>query len=37
MQFETSAPQYQWLNRAMAIGMAMRLGNAVVYDAYVIK
>jgi hypothetical protein len=25
MQFETSAPQY-WLNRAMAIGMAMRLG-----------
>jgi hypothetical protein len=26
MQFETSAPQYSWLNRAMAIGMAMRLG-----------
>lgn len=37
MQFETSAPQYKWLNRAMAIGMAMRLGNAVVYDAYLIK
>lgn len=37
MQFETSAPQYKWLNSAMAIGMAMRLGNAVVYDAYLIK
>jgi hypothetical protein len=36
-QFETSAPQYLWLNRAMGIGMAMRLGNAVVYDAYLIK
>jgi hypothetical protein len=37
MQFETSASQYSWLNRAMAIGSAMRLGNAVVYDAYLIK
>jgi hypothetical protein len=37
IQFETSAPQYAWLNRAMAIGSAMRLGNAVVYDAYLIK
>jgi len=37
MQFETAAPQYAWLNRAMAVGMAMRLGNAVVYDAYLIK
>lgn len=37
MQFETSAPQYKWLNSAMAIGIAMRLGNAVVYDAYLIK
>jgi hypothetical protein len=37
MSFETSAPQYAWLNRAMAVGYAMRLGNAVVYDAYVIK
>ena len=36
-QFETSAPQYLWLNRAMGFGMAMRLGNAVVYDAYLIK
>jgi len=36
-QFETSAPQYLWLNRAMGFGIAMRLGNAVVYDAYLIK
>jgi hypothetical protein len=37
MQFETSSPKYDWLNRAMAIGFAMRLGQAVVYDAYLIK
>jgi hypothetical protein len=37
MQFETSAPEYEWLNRAMAIGFAMRLPKAVVYDAYLIK
>ena len=37
MTFETSAPRYDWLNRAMAIGFAMRLANAVVYDAYLIK
>ena len=37
MQFETAAPQYAWLNRAMAVGFAMRLGNAVVYDAYLIQ
>jgi hypothetical protein len=34
MTFETSSQKYAWLNRAMAIGIAMRLGNAVVYDAY---
>jgi len=37
MQFETSAPKYVWLNRVMAFANAMRLGNAVVYDAYEIK
>lgn len=37
MHFETSATEYKWLNRAMGIGMAMRLKNAVVYDAYLIK
>jgi hypothetical protein len=34
MWFETSAPKYAWLNRAMSIAFAMRLGNAVIYDAY---
>lgn len=37
MQFETSSPKYAWLNRSMAIGFAMRLANAVIYDAYLIK
>ena len=37
MTFETSSPKYNWLNRAMAVGYAMRLGNAVVYDAYLLK
>ena len=37
MTFETSSKKYNWLNRAMGIGYAMRLGNAVVYDAYLIK
>jgi hypothetical protein len=37
MQFETSATKYEWLNRAMAIGFAMRLPKAVIYDAYLIK
>ncbi|MBN2402503.1 MAG: DUF3237 domain-containing protein [Spirochaetes bacterium] len=37
MQFETSAKKYDWLNKSMAIGFAMRLPNAVVYDAYLIK
>lgn len=37
LRFETSAPHYAWLNRTMAVGSAMRLGKAVVYDAYEIK
>jgi hypothetical protein len=37
MQFETSASKYTWLNSAMAIGFAMRLPKAVIYDAYLIK
>ncbi len=36
LTFETSSGRYAWLNRAMAIGCAMRLGQAVVYDAYLI-
>ncbi|ATP50737.1 hypothetical protein CR512_15680 [Pseudomonas putida] len=37
MHFETSAPQYAWLNRTVGVGSAMRLGNAVVYDAFEVK
>ncbi len=37
MTFETSSQKYGWLNRAMAVGYAMRLGKAVVYDAYLLK
>ena len=37
LRFETGAPQYDWLNRTLAIGMAMRLGGAVVYDAWLLK
>lgn len=37
MTFETASKKYAWLNRAMAVGYAMRLGNAVVYDAYLLK
>ena len=37
MTFETGSKKYDWLNRAIGIGYAMRLGNAVVYDAYLIK
>lgn len=34
MTFETASKKYAFLNRTMAVGYAMRLGNAVVYDAY---
>nr|WP_277873608.1 DUF3237 domain-containing protein [Paraburkholderia sp. RAU2J] len=37
MTFETISAKYAWLNRAMAVGYAMRLGNAVIYDAYLLK
>lgn len=37
MQFETSSERYAWLNRTMAIGSGMRLGNAVIYDAYILR
>lgn len=35
--FETASPRYGWLNRTLAIGSAMRLGQAVVYDAYAVE
>jgi hypothetical protein len=34
LRFETSAPQYAWLNHTIGVGSAMRLGNAVIYDAF---
>lgn len=37
MTFETASPQYAWLNRTLAIGSAMRLAAAVIYDAYLIR
>lgn len=37
LRFETSAPQYAWLNSTVGVGGAMRLGNAVVYDAFELK
>lgn len=37
MHFETSDPRYTWLNRAIGVGSAMRLGTAVVYDAYLVE
>jgi hypothetical protein len=37
IQFETGSARYEWLNRAMAIGAGMRLRNAVIYDAYMVK
>jgi hypothetical protein len=37
MEFETSSPAYNYLNRHIGIACAMRLGNAVIYDAYLLK
>jgi hypothetical protein len=35
--FETADPRYQWLNRVIGVGAAMRLARAVVYDAYELR
>lgn len=37
IQFETGDSRYEWLNRAIGIGAGMRLANAVIYDAYLVK
>jgi hypothetical protein len=37
IQFETGSVRYEWLNRAVGIGAGMRLRNAVIYDAYLVK
>jgi hypothetical protein len=36
MTFETASQRYGWLNSAIAVGSALRLADAVVYDAYLI-
>lgn len=33
-QFETGDERYHWLNRTLAVGVAMRKPDAVLYDAY---
>jgi Protein of unknown function (DUF3237) len=34
MLFETASATYDWLNRTVAVGSALRTADAVVYDAY---
>ncbi|HLH67944.1 MAG TPA: DUF3237 domain-containing protein [Candidatus Dormibacteraeota bacterium] len=36
LRFETGAQAYGWLNRAVAIAAAVRLPEAVVYDAFLV-
>ena len=36
MKFETASPAHGRLNRAVAVGSALRLPDAVVYDAYLV-
>ena len=37
LSFETAADDYKWLNKVIAVGSAIRLPQAVVYDAYAIR
>jgi hypothetical protein len=37
MLFETASGSYDWLNRVIAVGSAIRLPEAVVYDAYALR
>lgn len=37
IQYETSAPQYEWLNWIVAVASAVRLANEVMYDAYILR
>lgn len=37
IQYETSAPRYEWLNWVVAVASAVRLPDQVVYDAYVVR
>jgi 5-methylphenazine-1-carboxylate 1-monooxygenase len=35
--FETAAPQYDWLNRTVAVGSAMRTVDRVIIDFYAVR
>lgn len=37
IQYETSAPEYEWLNWVVAVASALRLADQVEYDAYVVR
>jgi len=37
IRYETSAPQYDWLNRVVAVASAVRLADQVMYDAYAVR
>jgi len=37
LAFETASTVYGWLNRTVCIGSAMRVANAVLYDAYAVE
>ena len=37
IRYEVAEAEYAWLNRIVAVASAIRLANAVVYDAYVVK
>jgi hypothetical protein len=36
LSFETASADHAWLNHAIAVGSALRLPDAVVYDAYLV-
>ncbi len=36
LRFETGAPAYDWLNRVVAVGAAVRLPAVVVYNAFIV-
>lgn len=37
IEYETSAPEYVWLNWVVAVASAVRLPDQVVYDAYLVR
>lgn len=37
IRYEVAEAEYAWLNRIVAVASAIRLADAVVYDAYVVR